>query len=296
MKRIYAKKEEGIASTVGTIFALMIFTSLLSMFMMQVVPVQMKGNEAQHDLKVVSQFSYMRSMADLLTLTRNTNYTAYVPIKLGAEGVTLFASPTYGQLSLFPGDVNSSFLLSIHFLDKFGNRIYANSSGSLQIFLPNRYYVAEAISYENGAIIRYNLDANNASFVIEPNIKFQYSDALGGLVISAVLHVIYGLPKSVTGVETRNIGLTYVGSSSATFEPSNDVNITVRSNYSYGNLNLNFTQAWINYLNESVNGAVFGISGSGVSVRATNNNTTLEISNVVQVNVEIVYFEVEIGM
>ncbi len=293
MKRVYTRKEDGIASTVGTIFALMIFTALLSMFMMQVVPVQMKGNEAQHDLQVVSQFSYMRSIMDLLSLTKNANYTAYVPIKLGAEGITLFASPTYGQLSVFPSGPNSSFLMSIHFLDDYGNRIYANSSGSIQIFLPNRYYVAEAISYENGAVVRYNLDAKNASFVIEPNIKFQYSESEGGIVISAVLNVIYGLPKSVTGIETRSMGITYVGSSHSSYVPKNrnQVNITVRSNYTYGNLMLNFTEAWLSYLYETLN---YSLAGTGITPPLID-NSTLVIYNVARVNIEMVYFDVEIG-
>ena len=294
MKKMYSRKEDGIASTVGTIFALMIFTSLLSMFMMQVVPVQMKGNEAQHDLKVVSQFSYMRSMMDLLTLTKNSNYTTYVPIKLGAEGITLFASPTYGQLSVFPATNNSSFQLSLNFIDFYGNKIYANSSGSIQILLPNRYYVAEMISYENGAVIRYNIDAKNASFVMEPNIKFQYSESEGGIIISAVLQVIYGLPKSVTGMETRNLGITYVGSSSSSYIPKNQVNITVRSNYTYGHLVLNFTKSWLDYLNRSITAAILGIPDSSVSVSESTAGT-LNIKGVVRVNIETVYFEVEIG-
>jgi len=294
MKKMYSRKEDGIASTVGTIFALMIFTSLLSMFMMQVVPVQMKGSEAQHDLKVVSQFSYMRSMMDLLTLTKNSNYTTYVPIKLGAEGITLFASPTYGQLSVFPETTQSNFQLSISFSIEGGDKIYANSSGSIQILLPNRYYVAEMISYENGAVIRYNIDAKNASFVIEPNIKFQYSESEKGIIISAVLQVIYGLPKSVTGMETRNLGITYVGSSSSSYIPENQVNITVRSNYTYGHLVLNFTKSWLDYL---YNTLADSVSGTGYSLpsKPSEGDVALSIDNVARVDIEMVYFEVEIG-
>lgn len=292
MKRMYLRRESGVASTVGAMFALMIFTSLLSMFITQVVPVQMKGNEAQHDLKVISQFSYMRSMMDLLTLTKNSNYTAYVPIKLGAEGITLFASPTYGQLSVFPETTQSNFQLSISFSIDGGDKIYANSSGSIQILLPNKYYVAEVISYENGAIVRYNLDAKNSSFVIEPNIKFQYSEE--GIIISAVLQVIYGERKSITGVETRNIGITYVGSSTSSYIPKSQVNITVRSNYTYGHLQLNFTKAWLDYL---YNTLADSVSGTGYSLpsKPSEGDVTLSINNVARVDIEMVYFEVEIG-
>ncbi len=173
MKKVY-EKEEGIASTVGTIFALMIFTALLGMFMTQVVPVTMKGNEAEHDRQVLSQLSNLRSIMDILTLTKDTNYTAYAPIKLGADGIPFFASPTYGQLSLYPSTPPvSKFMMSFKFTDKFGNVIYRNSSGSLQFISPNKYYAAEVFEYANGGILRYNYQSKTAVYAIYPNIKFQ---------------------------------------------------------------------------------------------------------------------------
>ena len=288
MKRLYRRKEDGIASTVGTIFALMIFTALLSIFMTQVVPVQMKGNEAQHDMQVISQFSYIRSMMDLLALTKNTNYTAYIPIKLGAEGITLFVSPTYGQLAVLPTGNESNCLLSIHFPDVAGNEIYANSSGSIQMFIPNRYYIPEIISLENGAVSRYNFQANNTTFVIEPNIKFSLSE--GRVIISAVLNVLYGTSLTVSGTETRNLGITYVGSASYVYTPKDSVNITVRSEYTYGNMHLNFTKFWLDYINNTLQSSL----GSNVRVEP-NGNTTLQIYNVARVNVNFIYYEVEIG-
>ncbi len=178
MRKIYTK-EEGIASTVGTIFALMIFTALLGMFMTQVVPVTMKENEAHHDQEVLSQLSNLRSVVDILTMTGDTNYTAYVPIKLGADGIPFFASPTYGQLGLYPSlPDGSSYLLSMKFTDKFGNIIWKNSTGSLQFIAPNKYYVSEVFEYANGAILRYNYQSKSAVFSIDPNIRFE-NQALG---------------------------------------------------------------------------------------------------------------------
>ncbi len=173
MRKIYRRKEEGIASTVGTIFALMIFTALLGMFMTQVVPVTMKDNEARHDAEVLSQLSQLRSEVDILTLTRDTNYTAYVPVKLGADGVPLFASPTYGQLSLYPSKLSSNYVMNVSFTDKYGNLISRGASGSLQFIAPNKYYVPELFEYANGAILRYNFNAKKAVFAINPNVRFQ---------------------------------------------------------------------------------------------------------------------------
>ncbi len=173
MKKIYNKKEKGIASTVGTIFALMIFTALLGMFMTQVVPVTMKENEAQHDTDVLSQFAQLRSTVDILSLTKNTNYTAYTPIKLGADGIPFFASPTYGELSLYPSQANSNYQMDMQFQDKFGNVIYRNASGSLQFIAPNKYYVPEIFEFANGALMRYNFQTNTSVFPINPNVRFE---------------------------------------------------------------------------------------------------------------------------
>ncbi len=176
MKKVY-EKEEGIASTVGTIFALMIFTALLGMFMTQVVPVTMKENEAEHDRQVLSQLSTLRSTMDILTLTKDTNYTAYVPLKMGADGVPFFASPTYGQLSLYPTTPPvSKYMLKFNFTDKFGNSIVRSSAGSLQFISPNKYYVPEVFEYANGAIMRYNYQSKSAVFAINPNMRFSAVD------------------------------------------------------------------------------------------------------------------------
>ncbi len=207
MKKIY-EKEEGIASTVGTIFALMIFTSLLGMFMTQVVPVTMKENEAQHDQEVISQLSTLRSMVDLLTLTKDTNYTAYVPIKLGADGIPFFASPTYGQLGLYPFIPNgsTSHMLSFKFTDKYGNVIWANSSGSLQFVAPNKYYDSEIFEYADGAIMRYNYMSNASIFAINPNLKFESQDLGYALNFSGDTSAYVSVPDSssldVTGPVT----------------------------------------------------------------------------------------------
>ncbi len=174
MKKVYNRDEEGIASTVGTIFALMIFTALLGMFMTQVVPVTMKENEAHHDQVVLSQLSNMRSVVDILTMTKDTNYTAYVPIKLGADGIPFFATPTYGQLGLYPSlPGGASHMLTFKFTDKYGNVIWRNSSGSLQFIAPNKYYDAEVFEYADGALLRYNYKAKSAIFSIDPNVKFE---------------------------------------------------------------------------------------------------------------------------
>ncbi len=284
MKRIYNKKEEGIASTVGTIFALMIFTALLSMFVTQFVPVTMKSNEAQHDLYVLSQFSQLRSTMDILTLTKNTNYTAYVPIKLGADGIPLFASPTYGQLSLYPSQISSNYLMSLKFSDEYGNNITRNASGSIQFISPNKYYIPEIFNYENGAVLRYNYQSKNAIFSIYPNMKI--SNVSGNLSIAVTLQSIFGNPNSVTGTETRALAISLQGEGDEKYElGGGNLTITINDDYNFGHLDLNFTSYWISYITDVLNStnANYTVSGDNIN-----------IYHVGDVSLKMVYIEVEI--
>ncbi len=296
--KVLRKKEEGIASTVGTIFALMIFTSLLSMFMVQVVPVQIKENEAEHDMQVLSQLSQLRSMVDLLTLTKNTNYTAYVPIKLGAPGVPVVASPTYGQLSVYPAGLNSTYYMNVSFYDNYSNYILLKSQGSIQFTAPNRYYVPETFSYENGAIIRYNFYAKNAVVPIQPNMKFV--NASRYMNVSMTLQSIYGLPVTVTGVETRSLGISLQGVTTQTyFLGGKELNITINDTYYYGLMPLNFTPYWISMLSNMLNQSgipmeLSPLPGANYPYYTISGNK-IHLFNVWNLQVKMVYLQIEVG-
>ncbi len=285
MRRIYKRKEEGIASTVGTIFALMIFTALLSMFMVQVVPVQIKSSEAEHDMHVLSQFSQLRSIVDILTLTKNTNYTAYIPIKLGAPGVPLVASDTYGQLSVYPTGVNSTFVMGVDFIDAYNTPISQNATGSIQFIAPNRYYVPEMFTYENGAVLRYNYYSENAIMPIEPNMRFVVSNM--GVNVSLTLQKIYGYPVTITGADTRSIGISLEGvETQSYYVDGGDITIRIYDNYTYGNSYINLTSFWINAI-ENI------LDSYGVNYDITGNIIT--IHSVYNVEITMVYLNVEVG-
>ncbi len=57
LKRRLNGSEQGVATTVGTIMALLIFLSILSLITQQYVPVWMEDNEAYHMDEVKGQFA-----------------------------------------------------------------------------------------------------------------------------------------------------------------------------------------------------------------------------------------------
>src|SRR2546422_9796986 len=97
--------EKGVASTVGTIMALLVFLTFLSMIVNQYVPVWMKDSEAAHSNSALGQFGALKGAIDLQILSAQMARSDYVPvtaasaITIGAEGVPIFASPSIGTLS-----------------------------------------------------------------------------------------------------------------------------------------------------------------------------------------------------
>jgi len=97
--------DEGVASTVGTIMALMVFLAFLSMFTSQYVPVWMEENEATHMNIVYGQFANLKQSSDIQIqaglILGSSQVQIYSPVKLGANGIPMFAAPTASYLSVY---------------------------------------------------------------------------------------------------------------------------------------------------------------------------------------------------
>ena len=101
--------ESGVASTVGTIMALLVFLTFLSLIVNQYVPVWMKDTEASHMSGAFGQFGTFKGSVDLQMLAAlmaqnaGVHYipiTTFSPVTLGVDGVPIFSSPTQGELSV----------------------------------------------------------------------------------------------------------------------------------------------------------------------------------------------------
>jgi hypothetical protein len=169
--------EDGVASTVGTIMALMVFMAFLSMFTSQYVPVWMEENEASHMSNAYGQFAALKQAIDMQILAGTIQGTypveMFSPIKLGAEGIPMFAAPTAGTLSIY----RSLSFNNISF--SYGSGLsnttpYSTSAGgSIQLDVENRYYVEQQLIYENDALILKQPDGQymraTPQFIVTPS-------------------------------------------------------------------------------------------------------------------------------
>lgn len=215
-RRKLSESDEGVATTVGTIMALLVFLSLLSLITQQYIPVWMKDKEAYHVDEVMGQFTQIKGTVDTLVINEHTDYSMYSTVTLGSEGVPLFASRSMGVIRLLPDEGG----MNLRFNENGTNRLRNfNSEGSLALETRNRYFEEQTIVYENGAII---LQQEEDSILrAPPQLTIQDGDI--------DIHII-----DIQGEETRlggsrNIGVATElwGTSRASYSNPEDVTIQI---------------------------------------------------------------------
>lgn len=251
----------------GTILSIMVFMTFLGMFTNQYVPIWMKENETNHMNNVVGQLSNLKSGIDMQVLNNNEQVASapiYAPIQLHAEGVPVFASPTLGALIFisdgpvsplgspffnitFPYFVGSGGSIQYFTLDKSNG---GHTGGDLEFYGPNRYYVQQRVTYENGAIILNQSDGESvlAGFAI------RIVNNGGDISLKLTLTSLSGTNKTIGGSGTKSITSTleYTSYEKLTNSSGGIVDLTICSKY---------PDAWMSYFNALK--ADF-LSGSGI--------------------------------
>lgn len=270
MEKIY--KEKGVASVIGTLFALLLAVTILSAFMTQYVPVYMKTNEAQHDVQVLSGFSQIKTVTDLLVATGEENYSFTVSMPMGANGIPIFAPSTPSMLKINPSP-NPIIILNV---GGNGKNYYVNSSGYFDATMFNSYYPEEKILFVNGALIRENVNENRSTVYVGPGFSIKNSGT--GYVLNFIVYDILGPPTSYSGTDTINIQISLLGIQKISYTGISYANITVNNSYSYAQTFI----GW--YYNQS---QLFGYTPQ-IYYNTLNFTVT-------QVNVEIAYMNVQLS-
>ena len=142
MKRLrYIREDEsGVASTVGTIMALLVFLTFISLIVNQYVPVWMKDSEASHMGGAFGQFGTFKGAIDLQMLAAqmardvSVDYipvSSFTPVTLGVDGIPIFTSPTVGVLTSIP-DQGTFTTQLVYNINGVGNRVTESSIGRLR--------------------------------------------------------------------------------------------------------------------------------------------------------------------
>ena len=171
MKRLRRIREDesGVASTVGTIMALLVFLTFISLIVNQYVPVWMKDSEASHMGGAFGQFGTFKGSIDLQILAAQmaqdagVDYipiTSFTPVTLGVDGVPIFTSPTTGLLTSLSTKGTFTTQLTYSIRGR-ATQVRESSTGEIVLDVFNRYYLHQAIVYENGGVLRAQNDGQS---------------------------------------------------------------------------------------------------------------------------------------
>jgi hypothetical protein len=260
-RKFIKKDKEGVASVVGTIMALLIFLTILTIFVNTWMPVILKENERNHMDEVMNEFGTMKGGVDnMIVYTSLTGYsssTIYQSIDLGAEGIPAFASATAGLLRLNPAGSTNSRSYANFSVSSVAKTL--SSGGSVEFYAPNRYYVEQWLAYENGAIILKQEDGQIVRAT--PGITFTVDS--GALNVNYYQISLYGQSTSTAGTENTGLNMQVLAVEKGTYNPDaytttptaqNDVTFTFITKYG---------QAYYDYLNNTLSGMT-GMVNTGI--------------------------------
>ncbi len=216
LKRLANLKADrrGVASTVGTIMALLVVLTFLSLIVNQYVPVWTKDSEASHMSGALGQFGGFKSNLDtqvLNAMIAQQSGRAYIPVAtfspvtLGIDGVPIFSSPTIGTLQADPNNGN----WTVWFRYSTGGTtqtVSQASQGNVRLSVANRYAVQQDLVYENGAIVLYQRDGQAVR--VDPQMVATVSG--GRLSLGASFVKIYG-SGAISGQGTEGIKSKVMG-------------------------------------------------------------------------------------
>lgn len=280
LARRLRREEEGVASTVGTMMALLVFLMFLSLIVNQYVPVWMKDSEASHMNSALGQFSGLKGSIDLQNLAAQSAGSDYVPVTaasavtLGVDGVPIFATPTFGILTSNPDlggfTVAFDYLIRTPSGADFPARVREQSNGSIMLNALNRYYTAQKIVYENGAVIRAQQDGQ----VIRAQPTFLVTETNQTIAVRFDLISLYGRGE-VTGTSTEVLNSRLFSTDVQTYDrfPGNAV-IWINHTSAFG-------LAWYYFLNATLADSL-GLGG-------THTETPLDQTFTVRLGAFVVY-------
>ncbi len=242
---------EGVAATVGTIMALLVFLSFFGIFTNQFVPVWMSDNESSHMSTAIQQFATIKSSIDLAVSNYANSLVApapvFVPVTLSSAGIPVFAAGTSGILSFMPMSLSTKPFFNITYTYQSGSDLHTlspsndgQSGGVLDLYCPNRYFVEQHLVYENGALI---LNQSDGEYIIAgPQLSIKNAgDAVDPSIVVMITYMsLYGTNVTVGGAGSKgvNADLRFASTTAYTNPTLSDLTIQIVTQHG---------TAWYNY-------------------------------------------------
>jgi hypothetical protein len=248
--------DHGVAATVGTIMALMVFLAMFGLFTNQFVPIWMSDNESAHMSNALEQFTTMKSQIDGLVADFSNSYLAptpiFIPITLHSAGIPVFAGPTAGVLYFYPQTVSGRPSFNVSYASDtyaLGPLNDGHSGGYMELYCPNRYFVEQRLIYEAGAVI---LNQTDGEFIVA-GLQFSMSSIAGEWVMKLTQTSLVGLNKTVGGTGSKGVNADLLYADTSVYKKTGGNPVTITIVTKHGN-------AWEGYFNRTLinSGLVYG--------------------------------------
>ena len=276
MKRAaWRREEDGVASSIGTMLAILVLLALLTMFTTTWAPEWTKGKEAEHMRQVESQMSNLKATIDSLSLSGNTNAVVSSPITLGSQGVPLFSSEATGTVSLL-SSVSTSF--NTFNVTNSTGRYERVAYGSIVYESQNTEFINQDFFYECGAIIV----SQEGGYVVNVGPSIIMQNVSGEIELSFTLISIYSDGNSYTSTGTVGIQCRLVNEKIMT------TNSWPGKETIYVNITSPAYSAWYDYFGRTIPKNGIGSDDYDITVDASSDMVSVEFRNVVRVTADYV--------
>lgn len=272
------ENEDGVASVIGALMVVIIFTTSLTIFVYSYVPKWMEDNEAHHMRQVSNEFSNLKATIDTQILKAaisdgsNENDTInsisiHTPLPLGNKGIPIFASETNGNIAI--NSYENSFSLYNN------SKTFVSSKGNIKFTSLNRFFIQQDYVYENGAII---ISQKDQEFVKVPS-QFEIENINGGIDVSILMVNLIGERAGLTGTNIEEVATQLSFYRKETY--------TLIKQSLFLNFTTQYTSAWQEFFNNSFKSEGLKINEDYSFNYENSNSVVLIINNVKKLNVEI---------
>jgi hypothetical protein len=271
----WRRAEDAVASSIGTMLAILVILALLTMVTTGWAPEWTKAKESEHMRMVESQFSNLKALMDQLSLSANTDTVVSTPLTLGSEGVPLFSSDATGTVSLLSTNDNSFNTFSVENESGLFERV---AYGSILFRSANTEYLDQTFIYESGSLIIKQDDGQ----VVTTGPGLIIQNLTQGISVSATLISVYSDGSSYSGVGTVGINARLVQEKITTVRTWS-VTDTVHINVS-----TSVYQAWYEYFQRIVPNSEVGAGDYDLSVDQSTSTVHLTLRNVYRLTTDYV--------
>jgi hypothetical protein len=265
-RHAFRRGDEAVASSLGTMLAILVILALLTMVTTSWAPEWTKGKEAEHMRMVESQFSSLKALLDQVTLSDNQNMVVSSPLTLGSEGVPLFSADASGNLSLLSSRSNSYNTVSVVCGAIDFERV---AYGSIVYQSFNTEYIDQTFIYECGAIIIRQQEGE--LMTTGPSLIVQ--NVSGTLAISVTLLSVYSDGATYQGAGTIGVQCRLVQQKIAT-------SAELAGETVYINVTSGAYLAWYDYFARMPSEWGVGATDYDITVNTTASSVHLELRNV----------------